>query len=168
MGRALHVAEEIAMREFDPSSHPAAKHICWTSLSPLDGPVEYVVIAYPTSGDLRVVHAESGKEIWFHLDLSLFQCEGALVDTSPWGDAVEAQGAKPITFDARRDAHEYFELATHIFETVTKYQPGRYAPFIAAAFEASGRVDNEDPGGQPRRHLAELMSLARRAMAKVH
>ena len=153
------------MKETLPFATQYAKDLCWTSLSPLDRPLEYIVCSYPQTNVTRVVQAETGLEIWFHLDLSLYRCDDALMDDSDFGEAVEQPGPKPVNFTERPDPHRYFKLAAHIFETFAKYQPGRYGAFIAAVFERYGRVDNEDPGGQPRRHLAKVVSVARRATA---
>jgi len=113
--------------------------LAWTSCSPLDEPVEYVVSTRPAQKVTRVVEAETALEGWFHSDISLKRDDGAIMDEGPACDMLVVPGGTPINFPSGygvRTCHDVFIAA---FDGFTKYERDWTCPaFPDTRFEATG------------------------------
>ncbi len=145
----------------NPSDGPFVSHLAWVSLCPLDAPVEYIVCSYPHLGETRVVQADTGLEVGFHLDTSARRHEGATMDDSDRVDALMKPGNGPINFPARGSLYGHHGVFAGVFDTFSRYQDARYRARVEEYFAEFGAVDNDRSHDESRRHLADLVAFVR-------
>ena len=139
-------------------------NLAWVYFSPLDDAVQYIICSYPARRATCVVEADTGKEVWFHLDIALRRFADAIVEKNTFCDAVESPGTGPINFPTGCASAMQHQLFVAVFDTFTKYQPVRYASRVACYFDEYGAVDNHAPSERPWRHLADLVAFARKGV----